>query len=84
MSNASIINLRPVKADPPDTRVVEVHMTDGGSVWVLVDAADFDHANGAIHARRPLRGRLVGDAGVNGRGILIPAERIQMVMDVDG
>lgn len=84
MSNAYIINLQPFKADPPDTRVVEVHMTDGGSAWVLVDSVDLDDLRGAIQARRLLCGRLVGGAGVNGRGVLIPTDRIQMVMDIDG
>ncbi|MCV0416330.1 MAG: hypothetical protein K5831_15800 [Brevundimonas sp.] len=84
MSNAYIIDPLPITDDPPDARVVEVHLTDGGSAWVLVDGVDLADLKGAIHARRMLCGRLVGGAGVNGRGVLIPAERIQMVMDVDG
>lgn len=84
MSNACIINTWPIKDDPPDTRVVEVHMTDGGSMWLLVDRADLDELKGTIHARHLLCGRLVGGAGVNGRGVLIPTGHIQMVTDIDG
>ncbi|WP_426024729.1 hypothetical protein [Brevundimonas sp. TSRC1-1] len=84
MSDTHMINPRPISDDPPDTRVVEIHMTDGGSAWMLVDSADLDDLKGTINARRLLCGRLIGGAGVNGRGVLIPADRIQMVIDVDG
>ncbi|QBQ49556.1 hypothetical protein [Brevundimonas naejangsanensis] len=89
MLNLHVIKRRLVQDDPPEiltptTRVVEVHMTDGGSAWVLVDGVDLDDLKGAIHSRRLLCGRLVGGAGVNGRGVLIPADQIQMVVDVDG
>lgn len=84
MSNAYITNPQLIADDPPDARVVEVHLNDGGCAWVLVDGVDLSDLKGAIHARRMLCGRLVGGAGVNGRGVLIPAEHIQMVMDVDG
>lgn len=84
MSSAYIINQQPNKGEPPGTRVVEVHLTDGGSAWVLVDSVDLDDLKGAMHARRLLCGRLIGGAGINGRGVMIPADHIQMVVDVDG
>lgn len=70
--------------DPPGTRVIEVHMTDGGSAWMLVNGTDVDALKRSTAARRLLCGRLIGGAGVNGRGVLIPADRIQMVIEVDG
>lgn len=84
MSNAHIPNPWSSDDDPPDTRVVEVHMTDGGSAWMLVDRADVDALKRSIEGRRLLCGRLIGGAGVNGRGVVIPADRIKMVIDVDG
>lgn len=83
MTSAYIVNQQPIKGEPPGTRVVEVHLTDGGSAWVLVDSVDLDDLKGAINARRLLCGRLIGGAGINGRGVLIPADRIQMVIEVD-
>lgn len=84
MSDTHIPKSWPIGDDPPDTRVVEVHMTDGGYAWMLVDRADVDALKRSIEARRLLCGRLIGGAGVNGRGVLIPADRIQMVIEVDG
>lgn len=59
-------------------------MTDGESAWMLVDRADVDALKRSIEGRRLLCGRLIGGAGVNGRGVVIPADRIKMVIDVDG
>lgn len=84
MSDANIPKSWPISDDPPDARVVEVHMTDGGSAWMLVDRADVEALKRSIEAGRLLCGRLIGGAGVNGRGVLIPADRIQMVIEVDG
>lgn len=89
MLDTALINRWPIKDDPPEgttsaTCVVEVHMTNGGSAWVLADGADLAHVEAGMRARRLLCGRLVGGADVNGRGVLIPVARIQMVMDVDG
>lgn len=86
MSVNITINALPVNRDPPGTRAVEVHMTDGGSVWMLVDAADFGGVKGALTSSRFLCGRLIGSAaqGFDGRHMMIPTERIQMLMDLDG
>ena len=73
-------------ANPPPSvlagsgRVVDVHFVDGGSTWLVVDDADLDRLK---TEHRILCGRLVGGPDVNGRRVLIAADHIWMVMDVD-
>lgn len=75
-----------LEAKPPPSvlagsgRVVDVHFVDGGSTWMLVDDADLDRLK---TEGRILCGCLVGGAEVNGRRVLIAADHIRMVMDVD-
>lgn len=72
--------------EPPDTfRTVEVQTDDGRAVWLAIEAPTFDDVADRMVRSRHLMGRLIdGAAAFDARRLVIPVERIKLIIDVDG
>jgi len=78
---------RQVGVDSRDVhRAVEVHLTDGEQFWLWVAAGNFEEVADRLVRKRNLVGRFVGRARdeYGARRMIVPVERIKLVVDVDG
>ncbi|GEM_PF-3089264 len=67
-------------------RMVEVHLADGEQFWLWVPAGSFDEVVDRLARKRNLVGRFVGCARDehDARRMIVPAEQIKLVVDIDG
>lgn len=67
-------------------RTVEVHLADGEQFWLWVSAGSFDEVADRLAKKRNLVGRFVGCARDehDARRMIVPAEQIKLVVDIDG
>lgn len=67
-------------------RMVEVHLADGEQFWLWVPAGSFDEIVDRLDSKRNLVGRFVGCARDehDARRMIVPAEQIKLVVDIDG
>jgi hypothetical protein len=72
--------------EPPDkVRTVEVQTDDGRAVWLAIEGATFGDVADRMVRSRHLMGRLIdGAAAFDTRRMVIPVERIKLIIDVDG
>lgn len=85
--NQNDFDHRQLGADARDVhRTVEVHLADGEQFWLWVPAGSFDEVADRLVRKRNLVGRYVGCARDehDARRIIVPAEQIKLVVDIDG
>jgi hypothetical protein len=72
--------------EPPDAhRTVEVQTDDGRAIWLAIEASTFIDVADRMVRSRHLMGRLIdGAAAFDARRLVIPVERIKLIIDVDG
>ncbi len=67
-------------------RTVEVHLEGGEQFWLWVAAGSFEEVADRLVRKRNLIGRFVGCARDehDARRMIVPAEQIKLVVDIDG
>lgn len=67
------------------TREYAIHLVGGGAISLELEAVDLDDVAHLLSTRRHLIGRALSDGAIgNGCLALVPANRIQLVIDADG
>nr|WP_315054417.1 hypothetical protein [uncultured Brevundimonas sp.] len=79
--------LAPPGSDPQHIyRTIEVQTVDGEAVWLCVNASSLQEIADGMVQKRHLIGRYMGSPGdqFDAHRMIVPSERIKLIIDVDG
>ena len=82
----AVINSRALLGMSAPRVTVEVHLADGEQFWLWVAAGSFEEVADRLIRKRNLIGRFVGCARDehDARRMIVPAEHIKLIVDIDG